>query len=130
MVDHLDDIELGILKVGLVDESYMTHRLQHGGDPQRFPVRIWFTRRLNLYERAELVNHGLTLDVFDRDPMQAIVVTTPHSFAAEIETIHRELPAVAESARNAREAAEREDEHLAALVQKINLKINPQLQES
>jgi hypothetical protein len=41
-----------------------------------------------------------------------------------IDNLNGELPAVAEDARQARAAAE--DEHLAPLVQKINLKPNPQ----
>lgn len=126
MVDKRD-VELKVLKVEVVEESYKSHRVVNGGDPERFPVRVWFSRRLDAYERIELADHGLTVEVSDRDPMQAIVITTPAFFSGVIDHLSRELPAVAQDAREARAAAEAEDEHIAALVQQVNLRLRPEI---
>ena len=118
-----DNPELKIYRVELVDESYKTHRVVNGGDPVQFPVRVWFSRPLDAFERIELAKHGFEVEVFDRDPMQAIVVATPDHFGTVIDNLNGGLPAVAEDARQARAAAEAEDEHLAALVQQININL-------
>jgi hypothetical protein len=122
----VDAPELKILKVELVQESYKTHRLARGQDPRNFPVVVWFTRPLNAFERVELVNHGLELQVVDSDPMQALVEVNPEYFVRQIDTLNAELPTVAADAQKAWEAAQAEDEHIAALVQRINLNINPE----
>jgi hypothetical protein len=119
-------IELKILKVELLEESSKKYRIEHGGRPDQFPVTVWFSRRLNPYERVELANHGLEVQVSDHDPMQAIVVTTSKFFRLAIDTLNAGLPAVAEDVRQARAAAEGEAEHIGALVQQINLKLNPE----
>jgi hypothetical protein len=118
--------ELKILKVELVQQSYKTHRVAHGRHPVNFPVIVWFSRPLNAFERVELVKHGLELQVADSDPAQALVEVSPDHFVGQIDTINAELPAVAADAQKAWEAAQAEDEHIAALVQRINLNINPE----
>jgi hypothetical protein len=120
------DVELKILRAELVDQSYKTHRLENGGDLSLFPVRLWFTRRLDPYERLELANHGLELEFSDRDPRQAIVFTTADFLGSVIDNVSRGLPVVVEDARRLRAAAVAEDEHLVALIQQINLRLNPE----
>ncbi len=116
--------QLKILKVDLVEASYKTHRLANGQDPKSFPVIIWFTRPLTAFERIETVNQGLEMQFGDH-PMQALIEVTPEWFIRQIETINAELPGVASDAQEAWEAAQAEDEHIASLVQQINLNINP-----
>jgi hypothetical protein len=118
--------ELKILKVELVEQSYKTHRVTHGQHPENFPVLVWFTRPLNAFERAEIANHGLKLQVHEDDPQRALAEVSPTHFVRQIDTINAELPAVEADAQKAREAAQAEDEHIAALVQRINLNINPE----
>jgi hypothetical protein len=118
--------ELKILRVELVQESYKTVRVAHGQHPVNFPAIVCFTRPLNAFERVELANHGLVLQVSDDDPMRALVEVSPDHFVDQIDTINAELPAVAAAAQKAWEAAQAEDEHIAALVQRINLNINPE----
>lgn len=122
----VDAPELKISRVELVQESYKTYRVAKGQDPENFPVIVWFTRPLNVFEKVELVNHGLKLQVSDVDPMQALVEVSPEYFVRQIDTLNAELPAVAADAQKAWEAAQAEDEHIAALVQRINLNINPE----
>lgn len=118
--------ELKILKVDLVEESLKTHRVAHGQNPVNFPVIVWFTRPLNDFEKVERVNHGLKMQVDENDLMQALVEVSPTHFARQIDTINAELPVVAADAQKAWEAATAEDEHIAALVQQINVNINPE----
>lgn len=121
-----DAPELKILKVELVQQSYKTHRVAKGQDPEKFPVMVWFTRPLNTFELVELANHGLQLQVNDGDPMRALTEVSPEYFVRQIDTLNAELPAVAADAQKAWEAAQAEDEHIAALVQRINLNLNPE----
>ncbi|WP_156748778.1 hypothetical protein [Mycobacterium sp. 1165196.3] len=109
-----------------MDQSWKTYRVQNHGHPEKFPVRVWFTRPLDPYERNQLVEHGIEIEIPDRDPMQGIIETTSQFFGQVIETLNAELPGVEKDAEQARAAALAEDEHLAALVQQINLRINPQ----
>jgi hypothetical protein len=119
--------ELGILRVELLDESLKTYRLENGNDSAQFPVHLWFTRSLDVYERAELAKHGYEVDfVVEDDNMRAIVIVTAETFGQVVEGLHKELPAVASDAKQAQTDAKAEDEHLGALVQQINLTINPQ----
>src|ERR1700741_2276236 len=123
MVDERD-VELKILRVELLDESYKAYRLENGGDPSYFPVRVWFSRRLDVYERLEFANHGLEVEFSDTDPMQAIIFTTADFLGSVIDNISRELPTVVEDARRLGAAAKHEDEHLVALIQQANLRLN------
>jgi hypothetical protein len=122
----VDAPELKILKVELVEQSYKTHRVARGRHPDKFPVLVVFTRPLNVFERVELVNHGLELQVNDGDPMRALVEASPEYFVRQIDALNAELPAVAADAQKSWEAAQAEDEHIVALVQRINLNINPE----
>jgi hypothetical protein len=104
-----------------------TYRLEHGNDLPEFPIQLWFTRGLDVYERAALATHGYEVDFpFEDDSMRAIVIVTAETFGQVAEGLHADLPAVASDAKLTQAEAKAEDEHLGALVQQINLKINPQ----
>jgi hypothetical protein len=126
-VTEPNEPELGILRAELLDESLKTYRLEHGNESPQFPVHLWFTRGVDVYERAELARHGYEVDfVVENDNMRAILIVTAETFSQVIEGLHSDLPAVASDAKQTRAEAKAEDEHLGALVQQINLKINPQ----
>lgn len=119
--------ELGISRVELAPESFKTYRLEHGNESDEFPVVVWFTRQLDVYERAELANHGLDIEFeFENDTMRAVLMTTTTNFSQAVRTMHDDLPAVVADAKRTRAKAVAEDEHIGALVQQINLTINPQ----
>lgn len=120
------DVEPQIMRVELVEQSYKSHRLKNGLDPGRFPVIVWFTRPVNIYQKLELAKRGWDIHFTEFDAMQALIETTPDEFEQTIGRLSNDLPAVMADARRARADAEAEDEHIAALVSKINLKLSPE----
>jgi hypothetical protein len=119
--------KLGILRAELMDESLKTYRLQQGNESPEFVVHVWFTRQVNVLERAQLAKHGYEVDFpFENDTMRGLVIVTAKTFSDVIEGLHDELPAIASDAEQDWTDALAEDEHLGALVQQINLRINPQ----
>jgi hypothetical protein len=119
-----DNPGLKIYRVDLLDKSYKSYRVLNGGDAAQFWVRVWFSRPVDGYERVELARHGFT--VVEDDPLQAVVTTTPDQFESTFDQANRVLAAAEENARKAKAAAEEEDEHMRALVQKINLRLRPE----
>ncbi|OPX10922.1 hypothetical protein [Mycobacterium sp. AT1] len=91
--------ELGILRVELLDESHRTYRLAQGNESPEFVVHVWFTRPLNVIERAQLAHHGYEVDFpLEHDTMRGLVIVTAQTFNQVIEGLHAELPAVAADA--------------------------------
>jgi hypothetical protein len=119
-------VDLRVAKVGLIDPSLKTFRVLNGVNSDSFPVRIWFTRGVGKYERAELLRFALKdFEVDKGDPMQALLITNAQGLASTVDRINQTLAIAAAKAAESQIAAEAEDERIKALIQEVNQGLAP-----
>lgn len=115
----VDSAALSIKMVELAENSLRTYRDIHDGNPDLYPVVLWFNRSVDPYERKELKDYGIV--VSDDDHMNAIIwETTLEQVRDETGRYNEVLASAVAAARAKREAAEAEDVRLKALAAEIN----------
>jgi hypothetical protein len=119
--DMTDDFDLRILRLDLFKQSMLSDRILNGGHPNKYPVKVWFSRRLSPYEQVALKRAKSPFVVNDRDPIfAAIEDTTLEDVRDQLPNLNFELQAAVYSGRQLREEAEAEDERLRALATEIS----------
>jgi hypothetical protein len=114
-------LPLTIMLVQLCEESLKTHRVLHDGDPDLYPVIVYFSRHADEYERRELADFGIIRVEDNRNRMCALIEnTTLEQIRDQLAKYNAALATAVAQARETREAAKIEDERLKALVDEIN----------
>jgi hypothetical protein len=112
-------LPLTIVLVQLCQHSLKTHRVLHDGNPDLYPVIVYFSRPADEYERRELADFGITRE--EDDGMCALIEnTTLEQIRDQLDEYNAVLASAVAQARETREAAKTEDERLKALVDEIN----------
>ena len=94
-------------------------RALNGGNPDLYPVSVYFSRHVDEYERLELADFGIIRE--DNDQMCAHIKDTTLEPIRDGLAKHNEaLASAVARAKEAREAAEGEDHRLHALEAEIN----------
>ena len=115
MTDH----PLTIMMVQLCQDSLKTHRVLHEGNPDLYPVIVYFSRHADEYERRELAEFGIIRE--EDDGMCALIEnTTLEQIRDQLDKYNAALASAVARARETREAAKVEDERLKALTAEIN----------
>jgi hypothetical protein len=122
------DADLSIVLVELCDESMKSHRALNDGNPDLYPVIVYFSRHIDEYERQELADFGISRE--DNDRMCALIKhTTLEQIRDRLDEYNQVLASAVARARESREAAEAEDSRLKALAAQINTTLRQVHQE-
>jgi hypothetical protein len=112
-------LPLTIVLVQLCEDSLKTHRVLHDGNPDLYPVIVYFSRHADEYERRELADFGIIREEDNR--MCALIEnTTLEQIRDQLDKYNAALASAVARARETREAAKAEDERLNALTTEIN----------
>lgn len=115
----MDNAELTIVMVELCDDSLKSTRVLNHGNPDLYPVIVYFSRPVDEYERKELSDFGFIRE--DSDRICAIMwETTLELVRDQLDKHNAALASAAARAKETREAAEAEDERLKTLAEEIN----------
>ena len=115
----MDNADLTIVMVELCDDSLKSTRVLNDGNPDLYPVIVYFSRPVDEYERKELSDFGFIRE--DSDRMCAIMwETTLELVRDQLDKHNAALASAAARAKETREAAEAEDERLKTLAEEIN----------
>ncbi|MCU1699029.1 MAG: hypothetical protein JWR34_5092 [Mycobacterium sp.] len=111
--------DLFIIDVELCDESRKTHHVLNDGNPDLYPVTVYFNRHVDEFERRELAEFGIVRE--NKDRMCALIADTTQEHIRDHLDEHNEVLASAvERARLVGEDAEAEAARLFALKAEIN----------
>jgi hypothetical protein len=117
----MTEIPLTIMLVQLCEVSLKTHRVLHDGNPDLYPVIVYFSRHADEYERRELADFGIIREEDNRNRMCALIEnTTLEQIRDQLDKYNAALASAVARARETREAAKAEDERLNALTTEIN----------
>lgn len=115
----MDNADLTIVMVELCDDSLKSTRVLNDGNPDLYPVIVYFSRPVDEYERKELADFGFIRE--DSDRMCAIMwETTLELVRDQLNKHNAALASAAARAKETREADEAEDERLKTLAEEIN----------
>ena len=115
----MTDVPLTIMMVQLCQDSLKTHRVLNNGNPDLYPVFVYFSRHADEYERRELADFGIIRE--EVDGMCALIEnTTLEQIRDQLDKHHEALASAVARARETRAAAKVEDERLNALTAEIN----------
>jgi hypothetical protein len=115
----MTDNPLTIMMVQLCEDSLKTTRVLNNGNPDLYPVIVYFSRHADEYERRELADFGIIREEDNR--MCALIKnTTLEQIRDQLDKYNAALASAVARARQTREAAKAEDERLNALTTEIN----------
>jgi hypothetical protein len=103
----------------MIPESLQTFRELNDGHPTMYPVRVWFSRPLNDYERVALPKLWAGVRFTDDAMVVILLDTTLERFRDELDELNGRLAIAETHARRTREAAEAEDRRLTQLAADI-----------
>lgn len=127
MTDDVGPNPLTIEAVRLVEESYRSYRdLDEDGNPDLYPVMVFFNRRIDAFEQKELKEFGIVMN--DDNPLNAIVWNTTLEQVRD-DRYRKALASAVATAHEKRRAAAAEDMRLEILAQEINLDLRRQREQ-
>jgi hypothetical protein len=116
------DRPLRIIMIQVPNAALKSHRVLNDGNPDLYPVVVGLSRPVDEYERKELADFHIERG--DTDRMWALIDdTTLENIRDNIDEYNSVLDSAVEKAREAREAAEAEDQRLKALASELTLKL-------